>query len=84
MSDLRHKRKKRTDVVTLRVRLGRNGERIISGVSVIGSAQPCRDLLRVGRRLRPAVRCLLLNGFVLIVVSGNVLVFKRRHRKHRM
>ncbi|PYI54844.1 hypothetical protein [Paenibacillus flagellatus] len=54
--------------------------RTITAVRVIGSARPCVDLLRPGRRLSAALRCLRRNGFVVVVsertsnVSGFVLL----------
>lgn len=66
------------DVVTIRTRRDVHGVLRINGVCVIGSAAPCTPFLVVGRRVGPAVRCLLRNGFILICVSRNVLVLRRR------
>ncbi|MCD9023278.1 hypothetical protein [Cohnella silvisoli] len=54
--------------------------RRITAVRVIGSASPCRNLLRPNLLLRTALRCLKDNGFRIVVsrkstdVSGFVLL----------
>lgn len=72
---------KRTDVVVIkfrRVTVAGVRRRIITAFSIIGSAAPCRRFLVVGRRVRPAERCLLNHGFRLVFSEDNVLVFVRR------
>ncbi len=51
--------------------------RIIRDVSIIGSAAPCNRFLMIGRRVGPAARCLLNNGFQRVLSRDNVLVFIR-------
>ncbi|WP_147512798.1 hypothetical protein [Brevibacillus massiliensis] len=71
----------RTDIVVIEFRrVVRAGVRlrIIQAVRVIGSAFPCRRFLMIGNRVGPAQRCLLANGFRLVVSSRNVLIFVRR------
>jgi hypothetical protein len=63
------------DVVTIRTRRTIKG-RVISGVCVIGNA-PCGTELQTGRLLAPAIRCLRLNGFILICVFKGVFVLRR-------
>ncbi len=60
------------DVVTIRFIDNR-----ITGVCIIGSANPCDQFLRVGSTLIPAIHCLLRNGFVIITERSNVLVLRR-------
>lgn len=68
----------RTDIVTIRFRRSRiTGRRIITAVVVVGSSRPCTRFLVVGRRVIFAVRCLLLNGFRIIVARRNTLIFER-------
>ncbi|SDC68066.1 hypothetical protein SAMN02799630_01163 [Paenibacillus sp. UNCCL117] len=67
----------RPDIVTIRFHRNSRNTRIIDGVCVIGSAQPCRNLLSVGLRLLPAARCLLRNEFRLVYRAQGLWVFKR-------
>jgi hypothetical protein len=60
------------DVVTIRFVDDR-----ITGVCVIGSAAPCGGFLVVGLRVSRAIRCLLANGFRIIVLRSNVVVLRR-------
>lgn len=69
------------DVVVIffrRIRVAGVRRRIIFAVRIIGSAAPCNGFLRVGRRVGPAQRCLLNNGFRRVLAIDNVLVFVRR------
>lgn len=75
-------RNRRLDVVFIRFER-RQGRRRITAVRVIGSARPCQRFLVVGERVGPASRCLLRNGFRLVRVRGNVLVFVRVRRRDR-
>ncbi len=51
--------------------------------SVVGSSSPCGNLLGIGRRAIPAVRCLLRNGFSIACnrrttsVSGFVVLVRQ-------
>ncbi|KIL42470.1 hypothetical protein SD70_00770 [Gordoniibacillus kamchatkensis] len=73
---------RRIDTVTIRfAREPITGVRTIAAVRIVGSAAPCLRLLVVGKRLIPAVNCLLRSGFVLVAFRGNVLVFRRRKRR---
>jgi hypothetical protein len=66
------------DVVTIRTENNPFTQSVkINGVCVIGSAAPCDKFLVNGERVKPAVRCLLRNGFKLIAERRNVLVFRR-------
>lgn len=70
----------RTDVVVIRfkrIRVAGVRRRIIRDVRIIGSAAPCNQFLRVGRRVSRAERCLLNNGFQRALSRDNVLVFIR-------
>ncbi len=70
---------RRFDVVTIHFRRNRaTGRRHITSFNVMGRAFPCRHLLRVGNRVSPVRRCLLLNGFVLTASTATTLVFRRR------
>ena len=71
----------RTDVVVIvfrRIRVNGVRRRIIRAVRIIGSAAPCNQFLMVGRRVGPAQRCLLNNGFRRVLSRDDVLVFTRR------
>lgn len=69
----------RTDVVRFEFRR-RTGTRIriITAVRITGSARPCNRFFLIGRRVLPAERCLLANGFRLVPSRRNVLIFERR------
>jgi hypothetical protein len=60
------------DIVTIRFVDDR-----ISGFSVIGSAAPCDRFLVVEARVGTALRCLLRNGFRIIILRSNVVVLRR-------
>ncbi|PWK08482.1 hypothetical protein [Tumebacillus permanentifrigoris] len=68
-----------TDIVAIAFRRRSNGQRVIDGFTIIGRANPCRRFLRFNRPLRPAVVCLLDNGFRLVAARNGILVFVR-HR----
>lgn len=71
-------RERQADVVTIRTEVDPITSLVfITGVSIIGSVSPCRDLLREGRRVGPAVSCLEQIGFVRICERTNLLIFRR-------
>lgn len=71
-------RRVRPDVVTIRsFRDPVSLRSRITGVCVIGSSSPCTSLLKVGLLVRPAVDCLLRNGFRVIAVRKHVVVLRR-------
>lgn len=76
------RRRHRPDVVTLRV-VGSGDDRTITGVSVIGSAAPCANVLYVGQSLNRASQALTENGFTLICTKTYVRVFRRYHCRRR-
>jgi hypothetical protein len=64
---------------TVTIKFGcQNCNFIIKNVTIVGSAAPCNSFLVVGKRVAPARRCLLKNGFVLVSNCKQVYVFKRR------
>jgi hypothetical protein len=71
--------KRSSDIVVIRFFRNARGFRIINGISIIGSAQPCRSLLVLGFLLLPAVRCLLRNRFHIVLRSPGLWVLVRRH-----
>jgi hypothetical protein len=60
------------DVVTIRFLDDR-----ITGFGVIGSASPCDRFLVDGARVGTGLRCLLKNGFRIILLRSNVVVLRR-------
>jgi hypothetical protein len=74
------RRRRRTDVVVIRFRrIG--GRRIITRVIIIGRVGRCRSLLQPGERVGPAVRCLLDEGFRIVIRRDNELVLVRIRRR---
>jgi hypothetical protein len=67
-----------TDVVVIRfTRNATTRVRFIRAFRVLGTASPCAGFIALGRRVLPAERCLLNNGFRLIFSRNNVLIFVR-------
>lgn len=76
--------RRRVDIVTISFRRDDfTDRRRITSVTVVGSDRPCRHLLRRGRRLEPAVRCLLNHRFELVAARRDVLVFVRVRKRRR-
>lgn len=76
------RRVRKPDVVTLRVATV-NHVLVITGSSVIGSAQPCTREIQPGNTLSAAHRCLVNAGFRLIATRTNVRLYRRyRHHEH--
>ncbi len=69
----------RKDIVEIKFRRSIiTGRRIIIAFRIIGSARPCSRFLFFGGRVLFAERCLLRNGFRLVISKRNVLIFERR------
>ncbi|WP_045521068.1 hypothetical protein [Neobacillus niacini] len=50
----------------------------IAKVEVLGSASPCKHLLRVGAPIAPVVLCMVRNGFVNAQAENAVIFFRPR------
>lgn len=71
--------RKVTDIVVMEfTRKIVDGRRVrtIEAVRIIGTASPCRVV--VGRGVGPVSRCLLRNGFRIVIIHRNAIVFTRR------
>ncbi len=64
----------RSDIVTL---FFNNVAAEITDFRIIGSADPCTSLIKVGLRVSNARICLLRNGFVIEERTQNMLRFVR-------